>query len=76
MRPAPDVDAVERRLGNEDPSRLEQLPHELDEIGEEQGGDVVAVGIGVGQQHHPPVAELLRVAVIAGAAAERQGDVP
>src|SRR5207244_2056716 len=67
-----DVDAVERRYRDEDATLLHQLWHVPVEEGEQQRRDVVTVGVGVGQQHHPLVAHPRQIEIRADAAAQRR----
>ena len=70
MRLLAGVDAVERRLGQEHLAARDQPGQVPVEEREEQGGDVVAVGVGVGEDDDAVVAEPREVERLAEAAAE------
>ena len=53
----------------------DDLGHFLEEEGHQQGGDVGAIDIGVGHDDHAVVAQIVRVAVLAKAAAQSEGEV-
>ena len=56
-----DVDAVERRHGDEDPAAADELGQVPVEEREQQRRDVVAVGVGVGEQDDALVAQACEV---------------
>ncbi len=66
---------VERRLGEEQVAPAHQVGHFLEEEGHQQRGDMRAVDVGVGHDDDAVVAQVLRVAVLARAAAERERQV-
>ena len=66
-----DVDAVERRLREEHPAVGDELRQVAIEEREQQRRDVVAVGIGVGQDDDAAVAQPRQVEALAHPAAER-----
>ena len=70
-----DVDAVERRLRQEDAARRDQARHVPVHERQQQRRDVVAVGVGVGEDDDAAVAEPRQVEVLADAAAERGDQV-
>ena len=65
-----DVDAIQRRLSNVDVTVLQHVGQLPEEEREQQGPDVRAVDVGVGEDDHLVVAHLLPVEVFAGAAAD------
>ena len=67
--------AVERGLGEEQMAAAHQLGHFLEEEGHQQGRDVGAVDVGVGHDDDPLVAQRVLVALVAGAAAQREVEV-
>ena len=67
--------AVERGLGEEQMAAADELGHFLEEEGHQQGRDVGAVDVGVGHDDDPLVAQRILVELVAGAAAEREGQV-
>ena len=70
-----DVDAIERRLRQEDLAVGDQLRQVPVEERQQQRGDVVAVGIGVGEDDDLAVAQPREVEVLAHAAAERGDEI-
>ena len=70
-----DVDPVEGRLREEDLAVRNQLGQEAVEEGEQQGRDVIAVGVGVSQDDDAVIAQPADVERLADAAAERRDDV-
>ena len=70
-----DIDAIERRLGQEHLAGLDQLRQVPVEKSEQQRRDVVTVGIRVGEQDHLPVAHPGQVEGPADTAAERGDEV-
>ena len=66
---------IERRHCEIEVTLVDQLRHLPVEEGDEQRGDVGAVDVGVGHDHHPAVAQILVAVVRAGAAAERLHEV-
>src|SRR5439155_25862847 len=69
------VDAVKRRLGEKHLAARDQLRQMTIDKCEEQRRDVVAVGIGVGEDDDLPVAQLRQIEVLAEAAAERRHEI-
>ena len=61
---------IERRLGDVDVARLDEVAHVTEEEGEQQGADVGAVDVGVGEDDHLVVAGLVDVEVVADAGAD------
>src|SRR4029079_15675405 len=67
--------AIERRHGEIQMSLIDQPPHLLIEEGDQERGDMRAVDIGVGHDHHLLVAEILIAILRTGAATERLNEV-
>src|SRR4051812_27060409 len=70
-----DVDAIERRLCEEDLAALDQLRQVPVDERQQQRGDVVAVGVGVRQDDDLAVAQLLEIEVVPEAAADRGHEI-
>src|ERR1022692_3364329 len=67
------LDAVERRLRDEDAAAIDQLVHVPEEEGQQQRADVRAVHVGIGHDDDLAVADLGRVEIVlADAGAERR----
>ena len=67
------LDAVERRLRDEDAAAINQLVHVAEEEGQQQRADVRAVHVGIGHDDDLAVAELGRVEIVfADAGAQRR----
>ncbi len=74
MRRIGPADAEQRRLGEVDLPLFEQLRHEPEQQGQQQGADVGAVDVGVGHQDDLVVAQLVDVELVLHAGAERIDD--
>src|SRR5439155_22197126 len=77
VRPAhflAELQAVERRLADVDATLLHQRPEMAIEEGQEQGADVRAVDVRIGEQDRLAVAQLFRVEIVADARAERDDE--
>ena len=70
-----DVDAIERRLREEDAALRDQAGHVAVDERQQQRRDVMAVGVGVGEDDDLAVAQPRRVEVLAEPAAERGDQV-
>ena len=70
-----DVDAIQRRLREVHPAVRNQLRQVAVEEREQQRGDVVTVGVGVGQDDDLAVAQPGDVEALAHAAAERGDEI-
>src|SRR5262245_19078868 len=70
-----DVDAIERRLGQEHPAAGDQLRHVPEDEREQQRRDVMTVRIGVRENDHLAVPESREIEVLARATAERRYEI-
>ena len=70
-----DVDAIERRLRQEYPAVCDQLRQVPVDERQQQRGDVVTVGVGIGEDDDAAVAQPCEVEVLAEPAAERGHEV-
>ena len=68
------LELVQRRVGQVDVAVFHQLRHEAEQQGQQQGGDVLAVHVGVRHQHDLVVAQLGDVELVVDAGAERGDD--
>src|SRR5262249_30401154 len=68
------LDAVERRLSDEDVAALNEFLHVAEEEGEQQGADVRAVHVGVGHQNDFVIAEFAGVEIVLSDAGAARGD--